>query len=82
MKRILRAQQAGTRKIPHFLSVPVGHKTGETMGVTNDIGIIYAKSGPIIITSFNMQMAGLQADGDDRIGHVARIVAEYFDGAN
>ncbi len=80
MKRNLRAQQAGTRKIPHYLSVPVGHKTGETSGVTNDVGIVYAKSGPIVITSFNMDMTGLQADGDDRIGKVARLVIEYFDG--
>ncbi|MDT9600683.1 serine hydrolase [Sphingosinicella rhizophila] len=81
MKRILRAQQAGTRKIPHFLSVPVGHKTGETYGVTNDIGIVYARSGPIVITSFNMDMEGLDADGDDRIGAVTRLVVDYFDGA-
>lgn len=82
MKRILLAQQSGTRKIPHYLTVPVGHKTGETSGVTNDVGIIYAKSGPIVIASFNMHMTGLQADGDDRIGHVAQLVTEYFDGAN
>lgn len=80
MKRILRAQQAGTRKIPHWLTAPVGHKTGETIGVTNDIGIVYAKSGPIVITSFNMDMAGLDADGDDRIGAVSRLVVDYFDG--
>lgn len=80
MKRILLAQQAGTRKIPHWLSAPVGHKTGETVGVTNDIGIVYAKSGPIVITSFNMDMAGLAADGDDRIGAVSRLIVEYFDG--
>lgn len=80
MKRILLAQQAGTRKIPHYLEVRVGHKTGETSGVTNDIGIIYSKSGPIIIASFNMQMTDLAANGDDRIGRVAQLVTEYFDG--
>lgn len=80
MRRILRAQQAGTRKIPHWLTAPAGHKTGETIGVTNDIGIVYAKSGPIVITSFNMDMDGLAADGDDRIGAVSRLIVDYFDG--
>jgi len=80
MKRILRAQQAGTRKIPHWLSVPVGHKTGETVGVTNDFGIVYARTGPIVIASYNMDMEGLAADGDDRIGAVSRLAVEYFEG--
>ena len=80
MKRILRAQQAGTRKIPHWLSAPVGHKTGETVGVTNDFGIVYARTGPIVIASYNMDMEGLAADGDDRIGAVSRLAVEYFEG--
>lgn len=82
MKRILLAQQLGARKIPHFLSVPTGRKTGGTTGVTNDFGIVYAKSGPIVIASFNMDVAGLAADGDDRIGAVSRIAVEYFDGGS
>ncbi len=80
MKRILLAQQLGARKIPHFLSVPTGRKTGGTTGVTNDFGIVYAKSGPIVIASFNMDVTGLAADGDDRIGAVSRIAVEYFGG--
>ena len=81
MKRVLRRQQHGKRKIPHHLTVPVAHKTGEKMGATHDIGIVYAKSGPIIIASYNMDMIGPHADGDDRIGHVAHLIVEYFDGA-
>ena len=80
MRRVLRRQQHGKRKIPHHLTVPVAHKTGEKMGVTNDIGIVYAASGPIIIASYNMNMTGPHAGGDDRIGHVARLIVEYFDG--
>jgi beta-lactamase class A len=80
MKRIMRAQQAGTRKIPHYLSVPVAHKTGETTGVTNDVGMIYAHSGPIIIAFYTIGYTGLAADADDRLGHVARLIVEYFDG--
>jgi beta-lactamase class A len=82
MKRIMRAQQAGTRKIPHWLSVPVAHKTGEVGGVSNDVGMIYAKSGPIIISFFTIGYTGLAADADDKLGAVARLIVEYFDGAN
>lgn len=81
MRRILRAQQAGERKVPHYLSVPVGHKTGETSGVTNDAAIVYAHSGPIIIVAINMAMKLPQAEGDDQIGKLARLVVDYFDGA-
>ncbi|MHB1207558.1 MAG: serine hydrolase [Rhodospirillaceae bacterium] len=80
MKRIMRAQQSGSRKIPHYLSVPVAHKTGETNGVTNDVGMIYARSGPIIIAFYTIGYTGLAADADDRLGHVARLIVEYFDG--
>ena len=81
MKRMMRAQQSGTRKIPHYLSVPVAHKTGEVGGVTNDVGMIYAKSGTILIAFMTMGYTGLAADADDRLGAVARLVVEYFDGA-
>jgi beta-lactamase class A len=76
------AQQAGMRKIPHYLSVPVAHKTGETDGVTNDVGMIYAKSGPIIIAFYSLGYTGLEGEADERLGAVARLVVEYFDGAN
>lgn len=33
-------------KVPHYLTVPVGHKTEETTGVTNDVGEIYSGTGP------------------------------------
>jgi len=82
MKRILLAQQLGARKMPHFLTAPTGRKTGGTTGVTNDFGIVYAKSGPIVIASFNMDVTGLAADADDRIGAVSRIAVEYFGGGS
>ena len=81
MKRILRAQQSGARKIPHFLTVPVGHKTGENTGVTHDMGMIYAGSGTIVMVSLNTGVTGLMADADDRIGGLARLVVDYFGGA-
>lgn len=82
MKRMMRAQQSGTRKIPHYLNVPVAHKTGETSGVTNDVGMIYAKSGPIIIALYSQGYTGLVGEADARLGAVARLVVEYFDGAS
>ncbi|MGD9906077.1 MAG: serine hydrolase, partial [Vicinamibacterales bacterium] len=43
--RMLRAQQAGARRLPHFLTgVAVAHKTGDFPPVlANDVGILYAK---------------------------------------
>lgn len=81
MKRMMRAQQSGARKIPHFLTVPVAHKTGENTGVTHDMGMIYARSGTIVMVSLNTGVTGLMADADDRIGELARVVVDYFDGA-
>lgn len=79
MKRILRAQQV-THKIPHYLSVPSGNKTGDTGSVTNDVGIIYTPSGPIVIASYNMDVKGQRTEVDDRIGALARRVVDYVDG--
>jgi beta-lactamase class A len=80
MKRIMRGQQAGDLKIRHYLTVPVAHKTGETGTVTNDVGMIYARSGTIIISFFNMNLAGPRAETEDGMGKVARLVVDYFDG--
>jgi beta-lactamase class A len=79
---MLLAQQAGSMKIPHYLTVPVGHKTGETTGVTNDVGVIYSSTGPIVIAFYNMNMSGARADVEDAMGRVAQSVVDYFDGHN
>ena len=39
MKNILLRQQLGARRIPHFLTVPVAHKTGDGANVANDVGV-------------------------------------------
>jgi beta-lactamase class A len=80
MRRMLLAQQAGSMKIPHYLTLPVGHKTGETDGVTNDVGVIYGGTGPIVIAFYNMGMTGARADVEDAMGRVAQSVVDYFDG--
>jgi len=81
MLRMFRAQQSGARRLPHFLTVPVGHKTGDFAPVlANDVGIIYARSGPIVVAFFLNGIRGPYAEAEDRIGRVAQLIVEYFDG--
>jgi beta-lactamase class A len=83
MTRIMRAQQSGARRIPHYLNVPVGHKTGDFPPiVANDVGMVYARSGTIIMSFFTMGNTGVYAETEDRMGQLARLIVEYFDGAN
>ena len=84
MRRILRNTQASGTPIAGalaiHLSVPVGHKTGGTTGVTNDVGVVYARSGPIVMAFYNKEIVGPTAVAEIRMGEVARMVVEYFDG--
>jgi beta-lactamase class A len=80
MKRILLAQQSGVIKLPHYLTVPIAHKTGETGTVTNDVGMIYARSGTIVISFYNVELSGPRAETEDGMGRIARTVVDYFDG--
>jgi beta-lactamase class A len=82
MVRMLRTQQSGARRLPHFLNVPVGHKTGDFPPViANDVGIIYARSGPIVVAFFGSAIEGPYAEAEDRIGRIGQLIVEYFDGA-
>jgi beta-lactamase class A len=79
--RVMRAQQAGARRLPHFLEVPVAHKTGDFPPVlANDVGIVYAHSGPIVISFFTNAIAGPYGEAEDRIGRIAQLIVQYFDG--
>ena len=75
MQAIMRAQQSGARRIPHFLTSPVAHKTGDL-----HVGIVYAESGRIIICFFTTDIEGPYAELEDRIGRVSRMIVDYFDG--
>lgn len=80
MIRMLRAQQAGARRLPHFLDVPVAHKTGDFPPVlANDVGIVFARSGPIVIAFFANEITGPYGEAEDRIGRAAQLIVEYFD---
>jgi beta-lactamase class A len=85
MRRMLRnTLSSGTAvasALKLYISPPIGHKTGDTTGVTNDVGIVYAKSGPIIMTAYNMNIQGPTGVISERVGRVARLALEYFDGA-
>jgi 2-iminobutanoate/2-iminopropanoate deaminase len=80
MKLFLRRQLAGSRRLPHFLDVPVGHKTGDAGNIANDVGIIYARSGPIVISALVVGISGPYGETEDRIGRIAKRVVDHFDG--
>lgn len=81
MRTFLRRQLAGSRRLPHFIDVPVGHKTGDSGNIANDAGIIYARSGPIVAAFFSNGITGPYGEAEDRIGQIARLIVDYFDGA-
>jgi hypothetical protein len=81
MMRMMRAQQAGARRLPHFVDVPVAHKTGDFPPVlANDVGIAFARSGPIVISFFANEITGPYGEAEDRIGRAAQLIVAYFDG--
>jgi len=80
MLRMMRGQQAGARRLNHFITVPVAHKTGDFAPVlANDVGIIYARSGPIVVTFLGNAITGNYGEAEDRIGRFAQQLLEYFD---
>ena len=81
MLQTLRRQQLGARRLPHFIDVPVGHKTGDGGTIANDVGIIYARSGPIVVSFFASGVRGSYAEAEDRIGRLGQRLVAYFDAA-
>jgi beta-lactamase class A len=80
MLRMMRGQQAGARRLNHFITVPVAHKTGDFPPVlANDVGILYARSGPIVVTFLGNAITGNYGEAEDRIGRFAQQLVEYFD---
>lgn len=75
----LRRQQLGTRRLPHFIDVPVGHKTGDGGTIANDAGIIYARSGPIVVSFFATSVKGSYAEAEDRIGRLGEKILALFE---
>ncbi|MGE0041008.1 MAG: serine hydrolase [Vicinamibacterales bacterium] len=80
MLNALRRQQLGARRLPHFVAVPVAHKTGDGGTIANDAGILYTRSGPVVVAFFANGIQGPYAEAEDRIGRIGRLIVEYFDG--
>ena len=80
MLGMLRAQQAGQRRLNHFITVPVAHKTGDFSPVlANDVGVIYARSGPIVVAFLGNEIRGNYGEAEDKIGRAGQAILEYFD---
>ncbi len=79
MRQTLRRQQLGTRRLPHYLDVPVGHKTGDGGRLASDAGIIYAKSGPIVVAFFANAVTEPMGRFEDRIGRLGQRLVAHFD---
>ena len=80
MLRMLRAQQAGQRRLNHYLSVPVAHKTGDFPPVlANDVGIIYARTGPVVVSFLTNAITGNYGEAEDRIARFAQQLVELLD---
>lgn len=80
--RMLRAQQSGARRLPHFLppGVNAAHKTGDFPPVlANDVGIVYAKSGPIVVSFFLNAITEPYGEAEDRMGRITQKIVAYFD---
>lgn len=71
MRTTLARQQLGVRRLPHFLDVPVAHKTGDGGRIANDVGIIRARSGPIVVAFLANAVAEPLGVFEDRIGRLA-----------
>ena len=80
MRRILLRQQLGVRRLPQFLDVPIGHKTGDSNVIANDVGIVYARSGPIVVAVFTNAVTGMYAETEAAVGRLGQLVVDYFDG--
>jgi beta-lactamase class A len=82
MVTMMRRQLAGARRLPHFVEVPVAHKTGDFPPyLANDVGILFTRSGPVVVAVCTNDIAGNYGSAEDRIGEMARHIVDYFDGA-
>jgi hypothetical protein len=60
----------------------VAHKTGDFPPVlANDVGVVYAKSGAIVVSFFLNEITGNYGEAEDHLGRVTLKIVEYFDRA-
>ena len=46
--------------------------------IANDVGIVYGPAGSIVISFFSAANTDPYGEHEDRIGHLARAVVDYF----
>lgn len=68
--------------IPRYLSAAVANKTGALNDVRNDVGIVYAKNGPVIISAFTYdnkdQSWTVDNSGQLFIGKLAKAIVDQW----
>jgi beta-lactamase class A len=80
MRGILRRQFYSSR-LPLRIRgrAPIGHKTGDWPPyLANDVGIIYAPSGPIVISAFATENRGRFEDVEAAIGRIAELIFDAW----
>jgi beta-lactamase class A len=72
-------RQTHVNKIPRLLpsDTPIANKTGEITGVSHDVGIINAPSGPIALSVLT-EGARDRVGAEDAISRIARTVYDYW----
>ncbi|MFN2564168.1 MAG: serine hydrolase [Gemmatimonadaceae bacterium] len=82
MRGILRRQFYSSRLPARIRGrATIGHKTGDWPPyLANDVGIIYAPSGAIVISAFTTENRGSYADLEAAIGRIAELIFESWSG--
>jgi len=79
MMRMMRVQQSGQRRLPHYITEPVAHKTGDLPPVVaNDVGVIFTRSGPVVVSLFSNAITGSYGEAEDVEGRIAQQLVAYF----
>jgi len=79
--RMLLAQQAGARRLPHYVGLRIGHKTGDIPPVVaNDVGMAYHASGAIVVAFLVNEITGSYGEAEDQMGRTMQKIAEHYDG--
>jgi beta-lactamase class A len=85
VKQLTTGEEAAVAADEAFNFLPPGygtaHKTGDGPPIiANDVGMVYARSGTIVMAFFTAENRGLFQDLEDQIGRATRLVVDYFDG--
>jgi hypothetical protein len=49
--------------------------------LANDVGVIYARAGPIVVSFLTNAIREPYAELEDRMGRTTRVIVDFFDGA-